>query len=73
MKKLLVTLVLVISLAGSFVIAEGSESQSQGQTQVTSALNNAPGSAFLQRGRRRWRRWRRWHRRGRRMGRRHGM
>ena len=27
MKKLLVTLVLVISLAGSFVIAEGSESQ----------------------------------------------
>lgn len=71
MKKLLVTLVLVISLAGSFVIAEGSASQSQAQ--VTSTLNNAPGSAFLQRGRRRWRRWRRWHRRGRRMGRRHAM
>ena len=69
MKKFLATLVLLVSLAGTFVIAEGYESQSQGQAQVTTAINNAPGSAFLQRGRRRWRRWRRWHRRRRRMGR----
>ena len=77
MKKLLVTLVLLLSLAGTFVIAEGSESQSQGQAQVISSLNNAPGAAFLQRGRRRWRRWRRherrqW-RRERRRARRHNM
>ena len=75
MKKLFATLLLVISLAGTFVVAEGYESQSKNQAQVISSLNNSPGSAFLQRhARRRWRRWhRRWaRRRGRRRGR-HGM
>jgi hypothetical protein len=60
MKKILVTIVLAISLAGSFLIAQGSESLTQGQTQSISALNNAPGSMFVQH--RRWRRWRRWRR-----------
>ena len=64
MKKLFATLLLVISLVGTFVAAEGYESQSKNQAQVTSSLNNSPGSAFLQRrARRRWRRWRRWNRR----------
>ncbi|HYJ47975.1 MAG TPA: hypothetical protein VEV81_15300 [Pyrinomonadaceae bacterium] len=62
MKKFLVTFVLLISLAGTFVIAEGSASQTTSRTQATSALNNSPGSTFLQENGRR-RRWRRWHRR----------
>ena len=70
MKKILVTIVLAISLAGSFIIAQGSESPSQGQAQAASTLNNAPGFAFAQRGRRRWRRWRRHERRERRRERR---
>ena len=62
MKKFLVTFVLLISLAGTFVIAEGSASRTATRTQATSALNNSPGSTFLQENGRR-RRWRRWHRR----------
>ena len=69
MKKFLVTIVLAISLLGSFIIAQGSESSLQGQAQAASALNNAPGSTFVQH--RRWRRWRRHERRERRRERRH--
>jgi len=70
MKKILVTIVLAISLTGSFVIAQGSESSLHEQVQVASTLNNAPGSAFVQR-RWRWRRrWRRHERRERRRERR---
>jgi Ni/Co efflux regulator RcnB len=66
MKKLFATLLLVISLAGTFVVAEGYESQSKSQIQVASSLNNSPNSAFVQRRWRRWRRWRRHERRERR-------
>lgn len=71
MKKFLVTVVLALSLLVSFVIAEGSESTSNAQAQVTSAIGFAPAAAFAQRGRRRWRRWRRHERRERRRWRRH--
>lgn len=65
MKKLLVTFVLLMSLAGAFVI-EASETQTKGEASFA-ALNHSPGSATLQRHRRRrLRRLRRRHRRARR-------
>lgn len=78
MKRILITLLLVTSLAGIFVTAEGRDSLRQDGARTTIASNTL-GSAFQREdnnGRRRWgrRRWgrRRWARRhgGRREGRR---
>jgi hypothetical protein len=78
MKRILTTLLLVISLSGILVTADGRESPRQDGAKTT-IVNNAPGSSFQRdNGRRRWgrRRWgrRRWGRRhwGRREGRREG-
>jgi hypothetical protein len=81
MKKILTTLLLVISLSGILVIADGRESPRQDGAKTT-IVNNTLGSSFQRdndrnRGRRRWGRRmgrRRWERRqwGRREGRRRG-
>ena len=62
MKKLLITFVLLMTLAGAFVV-EASETQTKGEATVA-ALNHSPASTTLQRHRRRrLRRLRRRHRR----------
>lgn len=77
MKRILMTLLLLTSLSGILVTADGRESPRLDGAKTT-IVNNAPGSAFQRdndrrRGRRRWER-RRWARRhwGRREGRRGG-